>query len=620
MTNKRRRFLSRYAVLLAVILATSNTSWGQNKASVPSEAAQAKALELVKEVFAAQWEAARTSPQKQALATALLQKATEATDTTNRYVLLEVARDMAAGVGDAALAIRAIDAMAARYNVDAYRLKGNTLARAAKTVRLQKHFGAVAEHALTLIDEAVERDDFAAAGYLGAMALENARKGKDYELIKQANLRNQQIAEIAAAYAEIQNALLILKSDSANSAAKLAVGKYHCFFKGDWIRGLPMLATGSDSPLKQLAAKELGGISGASGQMALGDGWWDLAQAAEGMAKTQLQRRAGYWYRRAMPGLDGLVQDRVAKRLDQVPSEADPVAHVSRPERPPEHVIRPVPSAPGMTGRWTERIQYGDDKGKAWRILDFQNGGGLTVTNTVRGERTTGRWVRAGNTVRLFYQDGSQKNYTIAAETATVIDMLVDGKRPYRWERAPAPAAVDLLRLVNPKTHAMAGKWQLTSSGLSTPDEFGAFLKVPHTLPAAYDIEIVIRRLGGTNAFVLFPVLDGRRFCITLDSHNGESTTASLIDGDLTLHEGRLLVRGQPVKITCSVRPSGFKLFLGDKELGGWQGPSNRIGYEDAPWLAPIRSMKNSPNLLLGSHAMFQVTQLKLIAVGSAGE
>ena len=142
---------------------------------VPPDAAQQQALALVKEVYGQEWDAAKSSAQKQPLATKLLQKADESTDITNRYVLLDVARQMAAQTGDAELAFKANDAMVSRYNEDAYKQRGAALSVAAKSTSSSSHSAAVAKLSLDLIDEAVEKDDFVAAMYLGALAIFAAR-------------------------------------------------------------------------------------------------------------------------------------------------------------------------------------------------------------------------------------------------------------------------------------------------------------------------------------------------------------------------------------------------------------------------------------------------------------
>jgi hypothetical protein len=106
-----------------------------------------------------------------------------------------------------------------------------------------------------------------------------------------------------------------LKASPVDGGANLAVGGYYCFFKGNWEKGIPMLALGNDEPLKSLALKEVQGVSDADAQVAVGDGWWALAATSEERVQKQAQGRAAYWYRKALPGLVGLARDKVESRL-----------------------------------------------------------------------------------------------------------------------------------------------------------------------------------------------------------------------------------------------------------------------------------------------------------------
>jgi len=68
------------------------------------------------------------------------------------------------------------------------------------------------------------------------------------------------------------NTTLAKKPDDPE--ANFTAGKYLCLVKGDWDKGLPLLAKGSDAKLKELAQKELAGPKDAAEQAAVGDGWW----------------------------------------------------------------------------------------------------------------------------------------------------------------------------------------------------------------------------------------------------------------------------------------------------------------------------------------------------------
>ena len=57
---------------------------------------------------------------------------------------------------------------------------------------------------------------------------------------------------------EVRVALATLKTNPTDPEANLVVGKYHCFVKDEWEKGLPMLLKGNDAALKELATAEKG--------------------------------------------------------------------------------------------------------------------------------------------------------------------------------------------------------------------------------------------------------------------------------------------------------------------------------------------------------------------------
>jgi len=229
-----------------------------DRAPPPGEAAQAKALKLLREIYDQERRLARTSAQKQALADKLFHEALQSQDLTDRFVLFRVSADVAAEAGDVETAFRALDKMAEHFQVDDLPRKVEALAEAVKSAGSGEHRKVVAEQAMALIGQAVDDDDFAAADRLGQLALAAARKARDLALVKQIVARNKEVEEIAKAYAAAQKALVTLDGKPTDPEANFTVGKFYCLLKGDWDEGLPMLALGNDPALKELATKEIG--------------------------------------------------------------------------------------------------------------------------------------------------------------------------------------------------------------------------------------------------------------------------------------------------------------------------------------------------------------------------
>ena len=315
----RQRTAQRVVWGVAVLVAGTAAALAQQKAPVPDDAAQAKARELIRQIYGPQHDEAKNSVEKTALAKKMLkQAADDKGDPANHFVLLQVARDMAVQAGDANTALEAVDQIARTYQVDVPAMKVETLFQTAANASLSEQRKAVARAAIPLIRAAREDDDYETANRLVRKALDLARRARDGALLKQMVAINKQVAESAQAYAEVAKAEAVLEDNPTDPEANLAVGRYLCLTKGDWEKGIAMLALGSDAHLKALAVKELEGVASAGEQVALGDAWWDLAQTRGGKEKESLLLQAGSWYRLAQPSVAGLVKVKIDRRLEEI--------------------------------------------------------------------------------------------------------------------------------------------------------------------------------------------------------------------------------------------------------------------------------------------------------------
>ena len=100
----------------------------------------------------------------------------------------------------------------------------------------------------------------------------------------------------------------MLNADPVNPEANAAQGKFLCFVKDDWDKGVLMLALGNVPELKAIAEKELDELSPVP-PLQIADGWWKLAEKQQGIIKTRMCRWAARWYRQALPELSGLEKD-----------------------------------------------------------------------------------------------------------------------------------------------------------------------------------------------------------------------------------------------------------------------------------------------------------------------
>ncbi|MGD0094825.1 MAG: formylglycine-generating enzyme family protein [Planctomycetota bacterium] len=242
------------ALLILVSLGTAAEAEDARQ-PVPDAAKQKEAEKLIKEVFKAEY--AQTKPgDKAVLARKLSQQGDETKDDpAARYVAWKEASTLAVQGGDMDTALAVLDKIAAAFAVDVAPMKRTALTTLASSTRdpeLSRTIGGLR----TLLDAP---DD---------------------------------------------------------PAANLLAGKYLCFTKNDWEKGLPLLVKGADAGLKVLAWKELAQPDEGAAQMALADSWWDMAEKESAKPqKAAMRDRAKSWYEKALPSLTGLTKIKAERRI-----------------------------------------------------------------------------------------------------------------------------------------------------------------------------------------------------------------------------------------------------------------------------------------------------------------
>jgi WD40 repeat protein len=305
------------ALLLAAIDASAIDTV-PTRQPVPSPAEQSDAEKLVRDLYKADY-ARRRPADQQMLATKLLAEGRATRDNpAGRFVLYREARDLAALAGDATLTCEAIDALASDFAYDALAAKAEMLqlmAKAASSPTVNKE---LAELAATLIAKALQIDGYDVALRFADVAGPCAARCGNPAVRKLVDQKIEAARLAEKEYASVRPAVDVLREHPEDPAANLTVGRFRCLVQGNWDGGVLLLARGSDGRLRQVARLDLRRPVNAADQVAVGDGWWDLAETERGPIRTNLLRRAGHWYKLAMPILAGLTAAKVEKRLKQI--------------------------------------------------------------------------------------------------------------------------------------------------------------------------------------------------------------------------------------------------------------------------------------------------------------
>lgn len=307
-------------VVAVLGLATWSLGQGEGKRlPVPDQAAQAKSLKLVLDVFMDDIAAAKDAEARAKLAGNLLQQGRESKDDlANRFVLFREARDLAARAGEATLALQAVDELGREFDVSVLDMKAATLAAVAGSDISKEAAKSLVETTLPLIHDALEADNYDAALALGNVADVAARKSKILNLVTSVKKRNDEIVAVQKGFSRLQAYVDRLKKNPKDAEANLELGKYYALFKGRWEKALPLLAMGSEANLKKLALADIAQPKDPRQQLALADSWWELAKDEKEPAQLAIQRRAVHWYEQAVGQLSGLTRTKALKRIDAV--------------------------------------------------------------------------------------------------------------------------------------------------------------------------------------------------------------------------------------------------------------------------------------------------------------
>jgi hypothetical protein len=286
--------------------------------AVPDSAALDKATRTIKDLFKDEIDAAKTPAGKLELAKNLLQRGIDTQgDPAGQYVLLRMARDYAVIAADAGLAMQVVDELARSFQIDALSMKIEMLTSLAKIAMIPAQGKMFAETATAVADEAITADSYDVAKQATALALAAAKKTRDAELNKQIVGRTKEVEALEQAFRTVKTAQSTLDSMPLDPDANLAVGRYRGLVKGDWDRGVPMLALGNDPKLKALAVLELEASESADDQVKLADAWSEYATTLESSVKDRVEARSLFWYTKALPQLSGLQKLQVEKVLQE---------------------------------------------------------------------------------------------------------------------------------------------------------------------------------------------------------------------------------------------------------------------------------------------------------------
>lgn len=259
-----------------------------NRLPVPDDAATAAKEKEIRALLSKEF--AQTRPQEVwELGRKLLTLANETkSDPAGRYVMYKLAIDRAAKAGDAETARAAAERIAKEHEVDRLETVGSAVLEAASGGVPVAARPMAMQHTGEFARQAFAADRLGLAKSLGEEWLKLAAQLRDANATVEAREYKERIAAAEERWPDVAKALEKLKTAPDDGPANAIAGKYLCFVKGDWPRGLDSLAKGDDAALKSLAEADFAAKNDASASVDVAEQWRRIGEAANKSDQPQV--------------------------------------------------------------------------------------------------------------------------------------------------------------------------------------------------------------------------------------------------------------------------------------------------------------------------------------------
>lgn len=132
-----------------------------------------------------------------------------------------------------------------------------------------------------------------------------------------------------------------------------------------------------------------------------------------------------------------------------------------------------------------------------------------------------------------------------------------------------------LLTFIQPERDAVAGTWTKSDEGLRVDAIRGGRIKIPVSVPAAYDLRVSFTRMTGEHSIGAVIVHGGRQCTFEIDAWQQHAAGFQNVDGQNMLQNPSVrrhhaLTNGKRYKLLIEVRPEGIRAILNDKEVASY--------------------------------------------------
>jgi predicted Ser/Thr protein kinase len=384
-------------------------------------------------------------------------------------------------------------------------------------------------------------------------------------------------------------------------------GAYLCFSKGDWERGLPLIAAGDTSPWREIARKELSASPHAT---EVAEAW--LAAAAKSDKPRwaeKMRERAWAWFSAAgardrLAELDKTLECRreidlialanpekfavegefrVEKGTLRTPPTT-PAARMAIPYLPPDNYDLEL-EVERRTGAGPFYVASVEFTGSPRKLSISVRRGRVTATAdgiSVAPAARTDRWRTPES--RLIVVGSEASAFVVTRMSLRGTPALLP-PRP----RAKEGGWTNLLAQVDPQRDAVSGSWTLRDGQLESDGAERAKIRIPGRLPGQYDYRVTFSRIRGISDVNLILSREGRSFAWCMAGMANTKSGFGSIRGIWAPEEGNPsrvdfgLEPGTVYEARVEVRNWGLRAFLNGKQVCEWATDYADLSIQ-APW------------------------------------
>jgi len=285
-----------------------------------------------------------------------------------RFVVLNTLISVSIAASDSSAFLQAVDQLIADYDLDRHQEESRLLIEFMRIGKLGKQLHPVIERAAVCARSAADKNRFSEAMQLIAAADNAVRKASSLDQLKKfVTQAREAIVSREKAWKSFETAKQTLSTNPNDPVANSHVGIWHAIYQQDWPLALPFLVKAKDIDWKAAAELEYRSPTDATEQMAIGNAWYDIAQAitekTSGAMRTSLLVHSGEWYERAVPNLtSALTRQTVTERLAMIaPLKAEQKSFSETPNETPG----------AQAGKWVDLLAWSEGVDWAPRGIDW---------------------------------------------------------------------------------------------------------------------------------------------------------------------------------------------------------------------------------------------------------